>query len=248
MATVLPSGKSETRKEHPGDAFKRIHYRSETILTHLSGPNPDLATIRQHAEEIELQSRDRIVTHRDDVPFHVKSILEHLDPEPDREGLDDTPDRVARMYLDELCSGYHVNIAALMRTFPNENYQGMVIVQDIPMTSLCEHHLVPFEGHVHVGYFPNGRVVGLSKIPRVINAFARRLQVQERLTRQICDTLHEHLEPRGVMVVVEAEHLCMTIRGVQAPGTKTITSAVTGLFNENQEGEKEEFLRLIGKE
>lgn len=152
------------------------------------------------------------------------------------------------MYLDELCSGYDVDVPGLFRTFDNEDYDGMISVTKIPLVSLCEHHLVPFEGHAHVGYFPNGKVVGLSKIARVVQAYGRRLQIQERLTKQICDAMEENLGPRGVMVVVEAEHLCMTIRGVQAPGTKTITSAVTGMFKDNADGEKDEFLRLIGKE
>jgi len=177
----------------------------------------------------------------------VERMLVHLDPTSPRDGTDDTPDRVARMYVNELCSGYHVDVSALLRTFDNDGYEGMVIVKDIPMTSLCEHHLVPFTGYAHIAYFPNGRVVGLSKVARVVGAYARRLQVQERLTKQIADALEEHLDPRGVMVVVEAEHLCMTIRGVQAPGTKTITSAVTGYFKENNDGEKTEFLRLIGR-
>jgi len=123
----------------------------------------------------------------------------------------------------------------------------MVILRDIPVVSLCEHHLVPFLGHAQIGYFPGTHIIGLSKMKRVVDAFARRLQVQERLTNQITDTLNEYLNPRGVMVVMECEHLCMTIRGVQSPGTKTVTSAVTGLFNENTEGEKEEFLRLISR-
>jgi len=178
----------------------------------------------------------------------MKRILTHLDPQPDRKGLDDTPDRVARMYVDELCSGHDVDVPSLFRTFENEGYDGMILVKDVPLVSLCEHHLVPFVGHAHIGYFPNGKVVGLSKVARVVHAYARRLQIQERLTKQVCDAIEKNLEPRGAMVVIEAEHLCMTIRGVQAPGTKTITSAVTGLFNENNEGEKEEFLRLIGKE
>jgi len=178
----------------------------------------------------------------------MKRVLVHLDPTSPREGTDDTPDRVARMYVEELCSGYEVNVPSLFRTFENEGYDGMVLVTGIPLTSLCEHHLVPFNGYAHVGYFPNGKVVGLSKVARVVQAYSRRLQIQERLTKQICDAMHDNLEPRGVMVVVEAEHLCMTIRGVQAPGTRTITSAVTGMFEDNKENEKEEFLRLIGKE
>lgn len=189
---------------------------------------------------------------RKEITTEVGKILRVLESYPKgvelREGIRDTPERVSRMYVEELCSGYEVDVASLLRTFPSEDYNGIVAQTKIPVTSLCEHHLVPFVGYAHIGYFPNGRVVGLSKVARLVNAYARRLQIQERLTDQICHSLEEHLHARGVMVVVEAEHMCMTIRGVQAPGTKTITSAVTGLFNENQEGEKEEFLRLIGKE
>lgn len=176
----------------------------------------------------------------------VQRLLTHLDPQPDRDGLNDTPNRVARMYLNELCSGYDTDVDSLFRTFDSES-QDMVIQKDIPMVSLCEHHLVPFIGHAHVGYLPNGRVIGLSKIKRVVDVYARRLQIQERMTKQIADAIDKHLEPRGCIIVIEAEHLCMTIRGVQSPGTKTITSAVRGLFNTNAEGEKEEFLRLLGR-
>jgi GTP cyclohydrolase IA len=172
-------------------------------------------------------------------------ILVHLDPTSPRSGTDDTPQRVARMYINELCSGYDVDIEHLFRTFDNEGYQGMVIVKDIPFVSLCEHHCVPFSGHVHIGYFPNGKVVGLSKLARLVDAYARRLQIQERLTDQVSRAIEKHLNPRGCIVVIAAEHMCMTIRGVQAPGTKTITSTVSGLFNENAESEKEEFLRLV---
>lgn len=187
------------------------------------------------------------LTDHDIVGLSVRKILEVI-PDGIREGTSDTPQRVARMYLDELCSGYEVEVPDLFRKFDNEGYGGMIVVKDIPLTSLCEHHLVPIVGYVHVGYFPNGKVVGLSKVARVVRAYARRLQIQERLTKEICDAISDNLQPRGCMVVVEAEHMCMTIRGVQAPGTKTVTSAVSGLFNENQEGEKDEFLRLIGKE
>jgi GTP cyclohydrolase I len=149
------------------------------------------------------------------------------------------------MYVDELCSGYDVDVAGLFRTFDHEGYDGMVMVRDIPVTSLCEHHLVPFVGYAHVAYLPNGRVIGISKIARVVEAFARRLQLQERLTKQIADALEEHLHASGVIVIVEAEHLCMTIRGVQKPGTRTVTSVVRGDFTDGAEGTKEEFLRLI---
>lgn len=176
----------------------------------------------------------------------IEDLLLQIDPTGPREGTDDTPGRVARMWIDELCSGYKADISTLLKTFDSDGYDGMVLVKDIPLVSTCEHHMVPFTGVAHVAYFPDGKVVGLSKIKRLVDAYARRLQIQERLTTQIADALVEHLEPRGVMVVVEAEHLCMTIRGVQAPGTRTVTSAVRGLFNTNEEGEKAEFLELVG--
>jgi len=188
---------------------------------------------------------------RREIETSVARILRVIEESPRgvdlRSGLDDTPKRVAAMYLDELCAGYKVDVPSLLRTFDHEGYDGMVIVKDIPLVSLCEHHLVPFVGWAHVGYFPNGKVLGLSKVARVVNAYARRLQIQERLTKQIADALEHGLEPRGVIVVIEAEHMCITIRGAQAPGTRAITSAVRGLFNTNEEGEKEEFLRLIGR-
>jgi GTP cyclohydrolase I len=182
------------------------------------------------------------------VEQEMERILVHLDPDADRDGLDDTPGRVARMWVKELTSGYLMNVKEMFRTFDADGYDGMVIVKDIPLTSMCEHHLLPFVGYAHVGYLPSDKVVGLSKVARVVNAYAKRLQIQERITGQVADAIEEHLNPKGVIVVCEAEHLCMTFRGVQAPGTKTITSAVRGVFNTNQEGEKDEFLRLIGKE
>lgn len=177
----------------------------------------------------------------------VVRMLHNLDPTGPRSGTDDTAMRVARMYVNELCSGYYVNVAGLFRKFDSEGYQGMVILRDIPVVSLCEHHMVPFLGHAQIGYFPGDKIIGLSKMKRIVDAYGRRLQTQERLTQQIMSSISDNLSARGVIVVIEAEHLCMTIRGVQAPGTKTITSAVSGLFNEDKEGEKEEFLRLISR-
>lgn len=181
------------------------------------------------------------------VEQEVARMLKHLDPTSPRKGTDDTPSRVARMYVDELCSGYRESAADVLRTFDSEGYDGMVVLRDVPFVSLCEHHLVPFVGYAHIGYFPDQKVVGLSKIARVVSVYARRLQIQERLTRQITQCLEEHLSARGVIAVLEAEHMCMTIRGVQAPGTKTITSSVCGMFEENKDDCKTEFLRLIGK-
>lgn len=163
-----------------------------------------------------------------------------------RPGLERTPHRVTKMWLEELTSGYKVDIPSLFRTFDDhEDYEGMVVLKGIPVTSQCEHHLVPFVGYASVGYFPSDRVIGLSKIPRLVDAFARRLQLQERLTQQVHDALVEHLDPRGVIVVIECEHLCMTLRGVQSPGTKTLTSAVSGLFRDPTERAREEFFNLI---
>lgn len=180
---------------------------------------------------------------------HVHAMLRTLSPDYPSPGTEDTPKRVSKMWKEELCSGYNIDPRQyLAKRFPSD-YEGMVVVRDIPLTSVCEHHLVPFVGYAHVGYIPEqGQgVIGLSKIARIVDAYARRLQIQERLTNQVASLLNEGLYPKGVIVVVEAEHLCMTIRGVQKPGTKTLTSAVTGVFNTNEEGEKSEFLRLIGK-
>jgi GTP cyclohydrolase I len=160
-------------------------------------------------------------------------------------GVEETPERVTRMWLEELTTGYDCDVESLFKLFPDEGDGGMVIVKDIPVRSVCEHHLVPFVGYAHIGYFPKDQVVGLSKLPRVVDAYARRLQIQERLTKQVLDAIDEHLTPRGTMVVVKAEHMCLSLRGVQAPGTQTITSAVSGMFKDNDEGEKDEFLRLI---
>lgn len=167
-------------------------------------------------------------------------------------GMEDTPLRVAKA-LYFLTGGYNEDPKLiLLKNFQTgdedlENYDGIVLVRDIPFYSLCEHHLLPFFGKVHVGYIPNRHVVGLSKIPRVVNVFARRLQTQERMTKQIFDALDGHLNPRGCMVIVEAEHLCMTMRGVQAPGTTTTTSSLGGVFDQDASA-RAEFLALLRKD
>lgn len=173
----------------------------------------------------------------------VTTILDAIGEDASREGLRETPARVARAY-EELTRGYREPLPWTI--FPAEGADQMVCQWNIPLYSLCEHHLLPFAGYAHIGYIPRDSVVGLSKLKRVVDVFARRLQIQERLTRQICDALTEGLEPRGVIVVVEAEHFCMTMRGVQAPGTLTTTSAVTGDFQDPAEGSREEFLTLLG--
>lgn len=177
---------------------------------------------------------------------HTKAILEQLGEDPQREGLQRTPERVAKSW-DFLTQGYREDPVAILGSalFEQEGRQ-MVVVRNIEFYSMCEHHMLPFFGHVHVGYLPNGKIVGLSKIPRMVDAFARRLQVQERLTTQICQCLQEALQPLGVMVAVEASHLCMQMRGVQKMDAKTLTYDYSGVFADDQT-KREEFLRLIGK-
>ncbi|HEX6595841.1 MAG TPA: GTP cyclohydrolase I FolE [Acidimicrobiales bacterium] len=176
----------------------------------------------------------------------VREILEAIGEDPDREGLERTPERVADMY-GEIFSGLHADADGhLAVTFAAEHDE-MVMVKDIPLYSMCEHHLAPFLGRAHVAYIPNadGRITGLSKIARLVESYARRPQVQERLTTQIADEMVRSLDPRGVLVVIEAEHMCMSMRGVQKPGTTTITSAVRGLFRDSvaTRSEAMEFIR-----
>lgn len=164
----------------------------------------------------------------------ITMLLEAIGEDPDREGLKDTPDRVARMY-EELCGGMDMDVAVpLSRTFSSPSSE-MVLQKDITFYSMCEHHILPFFGKVHIAYIPNGKVVGLSKLARTVEVYARRLQIQEQMTAQIADAIMEHLDAKGVMVVVEAEHMCMTMRGVKKPGSKTLTYVTRGEFEQNQE-------------
>ena len=165
----------------------------------------------------------------------VREILSAIGEDPDRDGLVDTPVRVAKLYA-EVFSGLNENPAEhLEKTFDVEHDE-IILVRDIPFYSICEHHLVPFFGHAHVGYIPKpgGRITGLSKLARMVDGYSRRPQVQERLTTQIADALDEKLDPLGAIVVVEAEHLCMSMRGVKKPGASTVTSSVRGIFRSNQ--------------
>jgi len=174
----------------------------------------------------------------------VREILLEIGEDPDREGLRATPDRMHRMY-HELTAGYHVDPERMInRAVFEVDYSEMVVVRDIPFYSLCEHHLLPFFGAAHVAYVPDGRVIGLSKIPRIVEMYARRLQVQERLTQQIADFLMERLAPKGVGVVIEGSHLCAVMRGVRKPGTVMTTSAVLGLFRRNDKTRAEFFAHL----
>jgi len=173
-------------------------------------------------------------TVRSDQPVDLKriaaagrEILIAIGEDPNREGLRETPNRVARMYA-EMTSGLRVDPAEHLKTFFSEAYDEMVILRDVPFFSMCEHHLLPFEGKAHIAYLPNGKVVGVSKLARVVDAFAQRPQVQERLTTQIADTLMQQLGAKGVVVVMEAVHSCMTCRGVKKPGSVMVTSALRG--------------------
>lgn len=160
----------------------------------------------------------------------VHALLTAIGEDPNRDGLKETPNRVAKSFLNELCSGYKIDPTTLFKTFEPDGYQGIILVKDIPLTSLCEHHLLVFSGHCHVAYIPNGKVIGLSKIARVVDVFARRLQVQERLTNQIADCLMQGLDAKGVLVIIAAEHSCMAIRGVAKVGAVTVTAEIRGIF------------------
>jgi GTP cyclohydrolase IA len=176
----------------------------------------------------------------------TRKVLEAVGEDPEREGLLRTPERVSRMY-DELLAGYRVDPVAMINDACfEENYDEMVVVRDIEFYSLCEHHMLPFLGRAHVAYIPNGRVIGLSKIPRIVDMFARRLQVQERMTRQIADFLEQLLNPQGVAVVVEALHMCSMIRGVMKHDSRMTTSTMLGSFRTNL-GSRMEFLDNISR-
>lgn len=175
----------------------------------------------------------------------VQDILTNIGEDPNREGLIKTPDRVARMF-DELTAGYHIDIEKLINgAIFNVDYDEMVVVKDIDFYSMCEHHMLPFYGRAHVAYIPNGKVVGLSKIPRIVEMFARRLQVQERMTRQIAELIDQVLHPYGVAVVIEASHMCSMMRGVKKENARMVTSSMHGCFKEN-EMTRNEFLHFIG--
>lgn len=173
-----------------------------------------------------------------------KDVISELGENPEREGLLKTPERVAKA-LQFLTHGYDLNPAEILKgALFHEDYSEMVIVKDIEVYSLCEHHMLPFFGKAHIAYIPNGRIVGLSKIPRIVDAFARRLQVQERLTLEIRDCIQDTLAPQGVAVVLECAHMCMQMRGVQKQNSFTTTSAFTGVFLENEPTRKE-FINLV---
>jgi GTP cyclohydrolase IA len=177
----------------------------------------------------------------------VRAILMAIGEDPERDGLQRTPQRVAEMY-GEIFDGLHKDPVEELDVVFDANHDEMIMVRDIPLASFCEHHLIPFFGQAHVAYIPNesGQITGLSKLVRAVDVLARRPQVQERLTTQIADTIETALEPRGVLVVIEAEHLCMSMRGVRKPGSQTVTSAVRGMFRRN-EATRAEAMGLIAR-
>jgi GTP cyclohydrolase I len=177
----------------------------------------------------------------------VRQIIKAIGEDPGREGLERTPERVAEMYA-EIFSGIGVDPTTVLDVVFDAEHDEMIMVRDIPLYSLCEHHLIPFTGKAHVAYIPNkkGQITGLSKLARLVDVLSRRPQVQERLTTQIADALEKALNPRGVLVVIEAEHLCMTMRGVRKPGSETVTSAVRGIFRAN-DATRAEAMGLISR-
>lgn len=175
----------------------------------------------------------------------VREILLHVGEDPERDGLLQTPLRVARAY-EYLTQGYSMDVEAVLNgAIFEERYDEMVVVKDIDFFSMCEHHMLPFFGRAHVAYIPNGKIVGLSKLPRIVDVFARRLQVQERMTQQIAETIQKHLRPQGVAVVTEASHMCMMMRGVEKQNSATTASAMLGVFK-HQSDTRNEFMNLIG--
>jgi len=220
----------------------------DTISEHFGLPpfdEPDMVrpervpTPREVGKELEPVDLPRIAA-------AVREILLAIGEDPDRDGLLNTPERVARMYA-EVFAGLREHPHQHLEVQFEAGHDEMVMVRDIALTSMCEHHLVPFIGKAHVAYIPNndGRVTGLSKLARLVDAYAKRPQVQERLTTQIADEIERTLQPKGVLVVIEAEHLCMSMRGVRKPGASTVTSAVRGLFRENT-ATRFEAMRFIG--
>lgn len=181
------------------------------------------------------------------IESHIQAILQHIGEDPEREGLVKTPARVAKA-LSEVTAGYRQDACEILRSaiFDASDSQGLVLVRDIPFYSLCEHHILPFFGQVHIAYLPGTHITGLSKLARTVEVFARRLQVQERLTRQIAEAIMEALDAQGVVVVVEAQHMCMQMRGVEKPGTITTTVAALGCY-ESDVARRQEVLTLIRK-
>jgi len=203
----------------------------------------ELEGLGKNGSGIPRESEQEIV---DRVADHMRAIMKTLQMDDSDANYAETPERVARMYL-EMFHGLFEGSEPRVTTFPNEEgYDHMVIEREIPFYSMCAHHFVPFYGHAHIGYIPNDTIVGLSKLPRVLEFYAKRPQLQERLTKQVAEYLWHRLEPRGVMIVIEARHLCVEMRGVKKPGAMTTTSAIRGCFSDRKV--REEFLALIRRQ
>ncbi len=217
--------------------------RSELKESDVGGPFGEVDEDERAARLIASSSDDKVDLPR--IERAVREILAAVGEDPDREGLRETPARVARMYA-ELFSGLHEDPRLHLRKFFTEKYDEVVLVRDISFNSMCEHHMMPFMGKAHIGYLPNGRVVGLSKLARVVESVARRPQVQERMTETIADYLVEELDVKGVAVVIEAVHSCMTVRGVRKPGSMCVTSAMRGTFRSNSSSRAEIMTLIYG--
>lgn len=231
------------------DAVRKLVAEIETEIGEsdeaaLAAPIEGSVSRADNGNGSSVHASDRLEGGADRVEEAVRDILVEIGEDPTRDGLRGTPDRVHRMYA-ELTAGYHVDPDRLVNgAIFDVDYSEMVVVKDIPFYSLCEHHLLPFFGTASVAYIPRGRVIGLSKIPRIVEMFARRLQIQERMTQEIADFLNARLDPQGVGVVVEANHLCAVMRGIRKPGTVMTTSAVLGLFRSRDRTRAEFFSHL----